>query len=77
MKIQRYRRRTINRTNVEDTIFGVFSLFWIAVLLFAIIGWIMNIFDVVSTTKPLDLEDAMHILGLFIIPLGVIMGWFF
>lgn len=49
-------------------------------LLFAgsiIIGWIMNIFDVIGITTPLNAEDALHIVGIFIAPLGAIMGFFF
>jgi len=32
---------------------------------------------VIGITTPLNAEDALHIVGIFIAPLGAIMGFFF
>lgn len=42
-----------------------------------VIGWIMNIFDVLAITRPLNVEDALHLIGIVLAPLGAIMGIFF
>lgn len=56
---------------------GSFGLVWLAIVASMVIGWIMNIFDVIGVTSPLNAEDALHIIGIFIVPLGAIMGIFF
>jgi hypothetical protein len=48
-----------------------------AFLILAGIGWIMNIYKL-ATESPfiLDGETILRVVGIFIAPLGAIMGWF-
>jgi len=51
----------------------VFTLF--AFLILGIIGWFMNIINILNITNPVTISDALSILGAIVIPLGMIMGW--
>lgn len=66
-----------NSENAIAAVVGGFGLIWLVVVVGVIIGWIMNIFDVIGVSTPLNAEDALHIVGIFIVPLGAIMGIFF
>lgn len=41
-----------------------------------IIGWIINIVELFHLEAILSGEGALRIVGIFIVPLGSIMGWF-
>ena len=40
-----------------------------------IYGYIINIIWIVGQTAPLDIEQVISILGIFMAPLGVVMGY--
>lgn len=53
--------------------FAMFA-FWIAV----IVGWIINIVQLFSTSfEPLTAVAVLRVVGVFVPPLGAIMGYFF
>lgn len=66
-----------NPENAIAAVVGGFGLVWLVIVVSMIVGWIMNIFDVFGVSTPLNAEDALHIVGIFIVPLGAIMGIFF
>lgn len=66
-----------NSETAIAAVMGSFGLIWLVVVIGVIVGWIMNIFDVIGVSTPLNAEDALHIVGIFIVPLGAIMGIFF
>lgn len=53
---------------------SAFALFGIVILAF--IGWIMNIYKLV-TTDPFVIngEVIVQVIGIFIAPLGAVLGW--
>lgn len=69
----------MNNTKNNLTAIGIISIGILPVLLWfsIIVGWIMNIFDVMKVTTPIDIEEALHIIGIAVPPLGAIMGIFF
>lgn len=58
--------------------FTLFELTQVILVLFFFIGWIMNIVDIVKA-GPIEFTGVMicRVVGIFIVPLGSIMGWFF
>lgn len=57
-------------------IFGVLS--YLGIIAAGVIGWIMNIFALIGTVNgPLDGVFVLRIVGIFVAPLGAIMGLFF
>jgi hypothetical protein len=38
-------------------------------------GWIMNIFKLISCDWVLSGEEVLRIVGIFVVPLGGILGW--
>lgn len=55
------------------------GIIWIIVVLAIIVGWIKNIFDIVDLgfDSGVTIEIALRIAGIFIAPLGAIMGYAF
>ena len=53
---------------------GVFFI-WLAVIVFMGIGWILNLVKIFSSDSSLEL--LIRIIGLFLAPVGALMGWFF
>jgi len=52
---------------------------WLVFLMVIIIGWGMNIVDVVriDSLSNIGSEEILHIVGIFFVPLGSFMGIFF
>lgn len=59
-------------------IFGVIA--YIALWVALVVGWIFNIFDLVKAAigpgAHLTLLIALRVLGIFVLPLGGVLGWF-
>lgn len=54
----------------------VLVLFFIAIWILGIIGWILNIVHIFSKTPIVfDGETIIQIIGIFIAPLGAVLGW--
>ena len=53
---------------------GVFA--FIALWIAGIIGWVMNIIDIIhSSGGPFTVLLVLRIVGIFAFPLGAILGW--
>jgi len=39
------------------------------------LGYIVNIFDLVGNTTVFGIEEVLQLAGVFLIPVGAIMGW--
>lgn len=56
---------------------GFMILLYIAIFLVALVGWVMNIVDIFhSNFSNITGELVLRIVGIFIAPLGYIMGLF-
>ena len=53
------------------------SMAFLAIWAFFVVGWILNIIDLVKMNIELTGVVILKIIGIFVIPLGSIMGWFF
>jgi hypothetical protein len=52
-------------------------LVWIAVVAAGLVGWVMNIVTIVHTCcEPLTGMLVVRIVGIFIAPLGAVLGYF-
>ena len=50
---------------------------WIALVIAGVVGWVLNIVDLFgSQIFPLTGETILRIVGIFIVPLGAILGYF-
>lgn len=59
---------------------GTFLGTWGAVTLVILVGWIMNIvavFQMATADTPLTALFILRIVGIFVEPLGAILGFFF
>ena len=54
-----------------------YLIFMFSLLVFVLIGWVMNIMDLVKMDLTLTGLCVLKIIGVFIPPLGAVMGWFF
>ncbi len=55
---------------------GAFILYFVLVIAF-IFGWIMNIIDIIHTLHgPINAMFIARIAGVFVAPLGAILGYF-
>lgn len=62
-----------------DKILGSIGLVWLVVWVLAIIGWVNNILIIMSDFTTLgDVTGLMlvRIIGVFIAPIGAVLGWF-
>lgn len=49
----------------------------VSFVLFAITGWVMNLITVVeSSDQGITVGLAVRVLGIFVAPIGAIIGWF-
>jgi len=48
-----------------------------ALIILMVIGWFMNLVDLFHMTAILTGEGVIRIIGILVVPLGAIMGWFF
>jgi hypothetical protein len=63
-------KRTTGRFNIS------LGFLYLALILAGILGWIMNLVAVIHAIGgPLDAELVIRIVGLFLFPLGAIMGY--
>jgi hypothetical protein len=56
---------------------GTFAVLWIVVGILAAIGWVINIVHLFGMNPVLTGEGVVRIIGIFVAPLGSIMGLFF
>jgi len=56
--------------------FGAIAVMLLLGLLFAY-GWVVNIIYLFHMSTVMNGEGAVRIAGIFVPPLGAIMGWFF
>lgn len=55
-----------------------YVLFWLIVLVVVGIGWVMNIIDLLGTSfDPITGLAILRVVGIFIPPLGAVLGYFF
>lgn len=56
---------------------GIMSAFtWFVVVLIIGIGWVMNIIKLISCDWIISGEEVLRVVGIFVAPLGGILGWF-
>jgi len=51
------------------------SLFVIAVWIFGLVGWVLNIMQIANADHITGMV-AVRIIGVVMVPLGAILGWF-
>ena len=49
----------------------------ILICILLVIGWVMNIIDLYHMNAIMTGEGVIRIIGIFLAPVGSIMGWFF
>ena len=55
-----------------------YILFWLFALFVVGIGWVMNIIDLLGMSlDPLTPLAVLRVVGIFIPPLGAVLGYFF
>jgi hypothetical protein len=57
----------------------IVAAFWVTFIITVLTGYVMNIFDLigmVSASATFNLEALLRIIGLFVAPLGALMGFF-
>ena len=55
----------------------VASLFWIGLFLGGLFGWVMNIIELIGMTfDPITGMAVARIIGIFVAPLGAVLGYF-
>lgn len=59
---------------------GAIVILWVAavwtIVIGLLIGWIMNIQNLFTLSDPLTTADVLSIVGLFVAPIGGVMGWY-
>jgi len=53
----------------------IIALAFVTFICLAITGWVLNVINVLQITDPITVADGLAIIGIFAIPLGMIMGW--
>ncbi len=53
-----------------------YALFIIILAILVAIGWVMNVIDLVRWNADITAEFIIRVIGIFVPPLGAIMGWF-
>lgn len=54
-----------------------FILVWLCMIVGSVMGYVMNIFKLVGCDfAPIGAEEALRIVGIFLAPLGAILGFF-
>ena len=57
--------------------FTGFGLLVVALVLAGVVGWFMNIFDIVAAVSdPITAMFILRCVGIFVAPLGAILGYF-
>jgi hypothetical protein len=57
----------------------IVAAFWVTFIVTLLTGYVMNIFDLigmVSASATFGLEAVLRIIGVFVAPLGALMGFF-
>jgi len=68
----------MRRNNVENAGAVTGAIVVWAFVILTLVGWVMNIFDLVGTQLDvITIELVLRIVGIFVVPLGAIMGLFF
>ena len=65
------------RTNVSSTVITLWITFWLVVVVACGYGWVQNIIHLFRMTTVMSGEGAVRIVGIFVAPLGAVLGWFF
>ena len=61
-----------------ETAAGIGALVYIGLIITILIGWVMNIVDLVHMSfDPMTGEAIVRIIGVFLVPVGAFMGIFF
>lgn len=57
---------------------GIFAITaWLSVVVLILWGWVLNIMTLVAMDSVLDTGvGVVRLIGIFIAPLGAVMGWF-
>lgn len=58
---------------------GKFFIGWAVFVIVGVIGWVMNImklFEVDLILSQLTMVEVLRIIGIFLAPLGTVMGYF-
>jgi hypothetical protein len=72
MRYDRYGRR-----NTGEKVAAVGLFIWVMIVLTAFVGWVMNIIAIATSDQIIFTgEMVMRIIGVFIPPIGAIMGLF-
>lgn len=53
-----------------------FLLTWLVIMLGSVYGWFSNIFKLMSMNEVMNGEGLIRVAGIFLAPLGAIMGYF-
>lgn len=57
--------------------FTLFALLWAIVVFAGVIGWVMNIIDIVhAVSDPITGMFVLRCVGIFVAPLGAVLGYF-
>lgn len=52
---------------------------WLSLIIAAAVGWCLNVYKIFTTSVPLaewGVMEVMRIVGVFIAPLGAVLGYF-
>ena len=57
--------------------FTLVDLIYVVVILAALVGWVLNIVDILAVVNdPITPMFILRIVGIFIFPLGAVLGYF-
>lgn len=64
---------------MSEVFFKTVILTGFALAIIAVLGWFINLFKAISVVMSgsIDTEGALHMVGVFLVPLGSVMGLFF
>lgn len=56
----------------------ILLIVYMLVVMLVVIGWVRNIIDIVAIVElPMTGMFVLRVVGIFVFPLGGILGWFF
>jgi len=55
---------------------NVIELVFLFIMALGVAGWIRNLFALGSNFDPITGEVMLRVIGVFIAPIGAVMGWF-
>jgi len=55
----------------------LFELLWVALIGFGVVGWVLNIIDIVhAISEPITGMFILRCIGIIVGPLGAVLGYF-